>query len=231
VYLSWSESLFFLAVLIGIHHVFTRPSSPDSPVPRLAAHRALIVAAVALFAFLSFATGIYQNAQALNFAWHHWGAYIGPSELLLAGARIFLDFPTQYGLGPTLLIAAACGNDCWTGMYFVVGCSLLAFVVTLGLIVKHIVARHSTELPTAAIVLLAVLLCSFFWNSFPPMASTAAIAPSTNGLRFLPILALAAFLLFRYTRGGRKDHRLAHGAWAVCALWSPESAFMASFLW
>jgi len=231
VYLSWTEALFFLAVLVGIHHVFTRQHPSASPPSRNAAIPVLIVAAGALSIFLSFATGIYQDPQALNFAWHHWGAYIGPSELLLAGGRIFLDFPAQYGLGPTLLIAAACGNDCWTGMYFIVGFSLLAFAVTLGLIVRHIVIRHSDDIPTASVVLLAVLLCGFFWNSFPPMASTAAITPSTNGLRFLPVLALAAYLLIRYTRSGRNDHRLAHGAWAVCALWSPESAFMASFLW
>lgn len=232
VYISWTEALFFLVVLISVHQAFIRfrPAEELRPLPPVAP-QILIAVFLAVFVFLSFATGIYLNAIALDTVWHHWGAYIGPSELLLSGARVFLDFPVQYGLGPTLLIAATCGNDCWTGMYFVVGGTLLAFAVLLGLISLRIAAQYSRSFSVTGIVLLSVLFCAFFWNSYPPLISTPATTPSTNGLRFLPVLAFAAVLLFRYAGTVRAPYWQAHLAWVVCALWSPESAFMASLLW
>lgn len=75
-------------------------------------------------ALLSFSTEILvSNQELIKTLWHHWGAYISPAELLLSGAIIFHDFPVQYGLGPTLLIASSCGHDCWQGMYYIVSLS------------------------------------------------------------------------------------------------------------
>lgn len=231
VYVSWGEAIYFLTVLIFIHHTFIRLPSSRTSHPSSIGRWVLPAVFVVIVALISFTTGIYLNAIALDTVWHHWGAYIAPSELLLAGARIFHDFPAQYGLGPTLLIAAACGSDCWSGMYFLVGGSLLGFAVLLSLICLRVARDHFAGHAATAIVLLAVLLCAFFWNSYPPLTSSPATTPSTNGLRFLPVLALTALLLFRYTATERTTYWQAHVAWVVGALWSPESAFMCSLLW
>ena len=66
--------------------------------------------------FFSFSTGLLGLDEILFTTWHHWGAYVGPAELMWAGARIFYDSPAQYGLGPTMLIALGCSFDCWKGI-------------------------------------------------------------------------------------------------------------------
>ena len=57
----------------------------------------------------------------LQTAWHHWGAYIGPAQLVFAGVLPLHDIPLQYGFGPTMLLAASCKINCWSGMYWLTG--------------------------------------------------------------------------------------------------------------
>jgi hypothetical protein len=185
---------------------------------------------VAVAAILSFTTGIFHNGGMLVTAWHHWGAYIGPSELLLAGARLFNDFPAQYGFGPTVLIASVCGKSCWGGMYFIVGFTTLLFALLIATIA---LGNNKQGLPQRGLILLLVIVCCFFWTSYPPKFSSPMITPSVSGLRFLPVLALVAMLLWIDRRENNQPYPaiLGHMAWAAAALWSIESAFYATFVW
>jgi hypothetical protein len=178
---------------------------------------------------LSFSTGILAVDAPWVTEWHHWGAYIGPAESLLAGAVVFHDFPVQYGVGPTLLIAAFCKYDCWRGMYFIVGFATLIYsslIALLCITVSH--GKWSTRIA----VLLLVLITCFFWTAYPPDVSLPSITPSVGGLRFLPALILITYLFFlEKIENSRLKLAGAHLIWAVGVFWSPESCFYVTFIW
>lgn len=176
---------------------------------------------------LSFSTGIFGNGN--ERLWHHWGAYVGPAELLLSGAAIFSDFPAQYGLGPTTLLASVCGDDCWSAMYFIVSFTTLALsVVILSLALGLAQNRWKVRIVIAVISLFSC----FIWTAFPASLTSPLQTPSVSGIRFLPAALLAAFLFFSINVERSKSRIwVAHSLWAFGALWSPESAFYVTFIW
>jgi hypothetical protein len=187
------------------------------------------LAYLAVSALLCFDTFALETQVGTGNAWHHWGAYIGPAELLLKGAHLFSDFPAQYGLGPTLLIAGACGHDCWTGLYFLVGASNLLNVALLGWMVRLLLGQRRSMLAECTALGL-MLVCALLWTSLPSAVMSPLIYPSVGGLRFLPVVALAALCVHASVRG-RPLPRAGHALWALGVLWSPESAFYCSFVW
>ena len=188
-----------------------------------------IIVYTLLAAILSFSTGIYTDDNALLTLWHHWGAYVGPSELLLAGAKIFNDFPVQYGLGPTVLIASVCGNDCWKGMYFIAGFTTLAFSV---LIAVMALTLSSYRWHVRLAVLALCLATCFFWTAYPPDVGSPLTTPSVSGLRFLPVIMLITYLFFtQQIEHSKPGILIAHGLWVLGALWSPESIFYVTIVW
>jgi hypothetical protein len=179
---------------------------------------------------LSFSTGFLDTQPQKLWAWHHWSAYIGPSELLLSGARIFFDFPTQYGLGPTALVALACGENCWIGMYFVVGVTATLFAILGFALVADLRPRTA---PAAVVVLAACMAAFMFWTAYPRVVSTTLTTPSVSGLRFLPVLALVAVLVWSEKQSFLRRRWIAFGtfAFSAAALWSPESLFISALIW
>jgi hypothetical protein len=180
-------------------------------------------------ALLSFCTLPFAHEGVLQFAWHHWSAYTGPTELMMAGAHPLRDFPVQYGMGPTMLLAAGCSATCWTWMSFAAGLTSLAFAI--GIAWLSLRAAGPLGAAQRGFVLVACLVCCFAWNAYPALLATPAMTPSVGGLRFLPVVALAC-LLVGMDRPDRPFPAWAgHAAWAVAALWSIESAFYATCLW
>jgi hypothetical protein len=178
---------------------------------------------------LTFSTGIFEDRHAFRLAWHHWGAYVGPAELLLSGAAIFHDFPAQYGFGPTALIAGFCGTDCWYGMYFIAGFATLAYSILIAALALALTRDRWWMRLTVLILCLAV---SFVWSGYPIHVSTPMMTPSVSGLRFLPVTVLLTYLFFVVDIGGSKAKVLgAQALWMLGVLWSPESAFYVTFLW
>lgn len=190
----------------------------------------LLIIAILTSAVMSFSTGIFAQPWVLLFAWHHWSAYIGPSELMLAGARIFHDFSAQYGLGPTFLVAASCGDNCWLGMHYVVASTTLLFALAVLCVVASANIRSAAAY---GIVLAAALVACFLWNAYPPLASSPRVAPSVSGLRFLPAIALVLGVIWieRHPRLAPHWAKLGHVAYGIGALWSPESLFFVGFVW
>jgi len=179
---------------------------------------------------MSFGTGIISMPPFIFVAWQHWGAYIGPAELVLSGARILYDFPAQYGFGPTLLIAAACGSNCWISMYFIAGGTALAFALLGFFIASNVTIRN---LATFCMIIGAIAASFLLWVAYPPLVSSAVVMPSGAGLRFLPVLALVAMLTWSEGESRLQPHwtKLGFCFFALGALWSPESFFMSSFVW
>jgi hypothetical protein len=163
---------------------------------------------------------------------HHWGAYIGPSETVLSGARILYDIPAQYGFGPTLLIASACGTNCWIGMYWI---TTAASVIYALLIVAsaNVIARKVENAWTYGAILFAAAAACMLWTSYPPQLGGPWSFPSTGGLRFIPLAALLLFVLWSETRSAesRPSRFYGHALWCLGAVWAPEAAFYLSFVW
>jgi hypothetical protein len=227
--MSWNELALFLLITSGALYLLTIPKAPVGP-----HHRLLDIALFGLFlatvALISFSTGIFHDPQAFVLAWHHWGAYVGPSEMVRAGARLFRDVPAQYGLGPTVLIAAIGGQGCWLGVYYLAGLSTLLFAPIIAGIALN--ARPAGA-ASAFVILTSCLFCCFFWTSYPPHACAPLMTPSVAGMRFLPLVAMVGWLLWRDRSSTviLSGCRGAHLLWAFGVLWSPESAFYVTFVW
>lgn len=185
-----------------------------------------ICAALGLFAGLL--TGPFGSSDTVYLAWHHWGAYISPVEAWLSGGLPYRDFPVQYGLGPTVLLATTCGNDCWRGLYGVaITANALYFAVLAGCALI-LTARMQRGMRWLA--LLALFCACLIWTGFPTSFAGPVMTPSVAGLRFLPIAALLFYILVAEQRAMRRDW-VGHAIWAVNLLWSPETASFATVVW
>ena len=159
--------------------------------------------------------GGYRPGQPITFYLaHHWGAYIGPALHLRSGLIPFYDMPLQYGLGPTLTIAASChGTDCWTGMEcFGIAFDLACGALILRMVLATSVPRGSMWQSAATVVVFAAV---FLWPGAAAEGSGLLAQPNVGGIRFLPV-TLVAFLLFF----GRPTSAAA--AMIPALLWSPS---------
>ncbi|MBR0644713.1 hypothetical protein [Plastoroseomonas hellenica] len=179
-------------------------------------------------ALLMLATAPFSVPLAFRTLWHHWGAYIAPAEALLAGGVPFRDFPVQYGIGPTLVIAALCRTDCWPGTYWAVVVANLLYLLALGGCVL-LLTRQSPR-GVAALALLALAASVLFWTGYPPDFMGALAVPSVAGLRFLP-LALLLLQILRSEDAGRPSGLTGHALWLFSLAWSPEAGFFALLVW
>ncbi len=204
-----------------------------------ARNEAILVAALFLIGLAAgLLTGATNSYKAGMMAWHHWGAFVSPAYPLLAGGVPFRDFPVQYGMGPTLLIAAACGSNCWTGLYWltVVGNALyLAVCGWSALLLTRAMGRGARLFALAALTF-AMLV----WAGYPCDWGGAIMTPSVGGLRFLPLALLAALILFIELGNPARALEAAlprglalagHALWLLGLAWSPEAGFFATLIW
>lgn len=229
--LPWLElSVFFMITLVGFMVLRTDGECHEYSKRSRSIWAVMVGVFILAAATLSFTTGFLHEPYVLANVWHHWSVYVQSSELLLSGARLFLDFPAQYGLGPTALIALTCGKDCWSGMYYLVSLFTLLFAL---LIANIALGDRKQGLLQRGLILLLCLASCFFWTGFPLSTWLPSTTPSVSGFRFLPVLALITLLLWLDRQDDSKQYPVVwgHMAWAVAALWSIESAFLATFIW
>ncbi len=228
--LTWFEVILFVAIVAVVLWVVRRHHL-DATTSRVTVVQS--AAFMLIIVILSFTTTQLHN-ETLLIAWHHWGAYIGSSELLLAGARLFLDTPVQYGLGPTLIIASTCGHSCWGGMYFWVGGTTVIFTLLITYLALSITngKGNKNRIPRWLVLTLCVVCC-FFWSGYPAHISLPLSLPSSGGLRFLPALVFVAILirLDQQFQNRKYFANFGHIAWCIAALWSPESGLYATCIW
>lgn len=228
---SFKEMLIYAVLCLGALIVLLRDIAADKDPPISGTYKLIAVFVFLLLsACLSFNTGIGVHADTLFTMWHHWGAYVGPAELLQSSAHVFRDYPLQYGLGPTLLIAGTGQQNCWMGMYYVVGFTTFLFAACIVCIAMSFAVRSYASL---AVIFIASLFACFLWPSFGPMFSSPITTPSVSGLRFLPPAALVSMLLLVESKAMRASHwtTLGHFMWALGSVWSPEALFCVSFVW
>ncbi len=191
-----------------------------------------IVPTFALASLLGIAGGLltapFASLEPIYFAWHHWGAYLSPVDAWLAGGLPYRDFPIQYGIGPTALLAGVCGSDCWRGIY---GATVVANALYFAVLAGCVVLLSAGKSRGFRWLALAALWCSsFVWTAFPADVGSTVMTPSVAGLRFLPVALLLLHILSAES-GGRHRDWLGHAIWLGNLFWSPEGAFFGTLMW
>lgn len=238
--LSLWQSLTFFSITLFIYWALTEKKLHILPYKYLFKFLfyGLFFCAVLL---LSFTPGI--GLVTTNFVqWHHWSAYIGPAELIYHGAIPFNDIPLQYGFGPTMIIAAACGGSCWNALYWASGTGTVLISLALAyLAIKIYQPKNIIQLVT---ILLIVFLCSIFYTAYPANLLSVLATPSTSGLRFLPGVLMLCLIIDQISKNsiGRSHAKISigifdatnlpmHFLWIASFVWAPEAAIQTSVLW
>ncbi|KEQ54352.1 hypothetical protein [Sphingobium chlorophenolicum] len=173
-------------------------------------------------------TAPFESLEPFYTAWHHWGALLAPVEAWRGGGLPYRDFPIQYGLGPTVLLMASCGENCWRGLY---NASIIAnalYFATLAGSAILLTSRSPRGIRWLA--LLAMFSASFVWTGFPIQLAGPALTPAVAGLRFLTISAMLFHILLAEQRQVRRDW-IGHLLWLIDLFWSPEAAFFGTAIW
>jgi hypothetical protein len=165
-------------------------------------------------------------------SWHHWGAYVGPAQMVLAGAVPLHDIPLQYGLGPTLLLSVLGHQGAWMAMFVAAGSLTLLMVALLcGLALR---LWRPAPLSTRVLLCLIVSWACLAWTAYPASMMSSLATPSTTGMRFAPgvmMLAALAVMQLRHAHGRSAPWLVGHALWLLCAIWSPEAGVQASVVW
>ena len=145
-----------------------------------------------------------------------------------AGRSRFGTTPCNMEWGPTLLLAALCRGECWTGTYIAVAATNLLYLLAMG----GCVVMLTRKLPMGlALVALAAMGCAILmWTGYPPDFKGPIATPSVDGMRFFPLAALLFFIMAAEERGFRLD-AAGHALWFLGVVWSPEAAFYATVVW
>jgi hypothetical protein len=173
-------------------------------------------------------TGVMGSPVGFGTLWHHWSVYVAAAEAFLGGAIPFRDYPLQYGMGPTLLLAALCRAECWTGTYIAVAAANLLYLLAMAGCVVVLTRKLPMGLALAALAAMGSAILT--WTGYPPDFMGPIATPSVDGMRFFPVAALLFFIMAAEERGFRPD-AAGHALWLLGLVWSPEAAFYATVVW
>ena len=239
---SWQSLLVLTATLLMFTLFWKTANAPnksskfDRPLTKALGVGVFILVTV----YFTFTGGVSLNTPNTG-QWHHWGAFIGPAELIRNGAIPFVDIPIQYGLGSALLITGACEWDCWNGLYWITG--VMTALMTFALAYIAIAISQPKTLVRFALILFLVFICCQFWPAYPLSLSSVLMTPATSGTRFLPGVLMTALLVWTAFQSQRENSQalacapfaqryLPHNLfWLACWYWSPEAGIQASILW
>lgn len=228
--ISAVQTLIFLSITTITYLIFTN----SQKLVRLSNNWSNWVINIVFVAILLivYAMSISVSLSTADFAqWHHWGAYIGPAELIFRGAFPLYDIPMQYGLGPSLIIASGCSWGCWTSLFWVTSIFNLIFAFMLARISIHLFEPKNWI--ERLMILLVILLLCIFWLSNPISLQAPNAFPSGNSLRFLPGLFMLYLLILSQTslknnsdkiNFSKLKHACIYAVWIISFAWSPEAA-------
>lgn len=168
---------------------------------------------------------IKANVTALFISSHHWSFYLSPVFAFKDGAVPYRDFPMQYGIGPTALLAYFCKTDCWHTMSIVVPALNIATFALFSLSILKLSHGHGRDIRYLA--LFALLSASIFWIGNPAAYYGPFGTPSVNGMRFI-FLAIAIFCVLSFDFRIRNHIFAIIPIWILGSIWSMESFFFVS---
>ena len=217
------NAVIFAAILIAALNI-----ASDSTADRRLSPKAALSMLTGLGLAAMLLTGAFTSPQAYWALWHHWSAYIAPVQAVSAGGVPFLDFPVQYGMGPTLLIALFGAGDAWRGMYLAAGLANLAYLLLMGGCIIHL--SRDISLGRAWLSLGAMAAAVLLWSGYPPDLIGPIATPSVGGLLF-GLLAALVLHVIRIEAGRAQSFAFGHLLWTVSIAWSPEAGFFSSIVW
>ena len=238
------ESPYRFGIFLGASVLVAANLSRDSPRkegPRSLASRMGNLLAIAILGLASLRADSLGGTATMHplhepgmTAFHHWGAIVGPAELVRRGGWLLWDVPSQYGFLSALAIAAMPLKSVWQSFYalnsilmFLSGC----FVFTM--------YRSLRTGPTNLVFSLAVALAAVFmvpgWP-YPLRPTGPYVTPAVGAYRFIWCYALLAVLVWEYRshpRSGNHRRPLVLGSvtWLLGSLWSCESAAYCTAIW
>ncbi|QDV35475.1 hypothetical protein [Tautonia plasticadhaerens] len=169
-----------------------------------------------------------------RFAFYHWGAIVGPAELVRRGGWLLWDTPSQYGFLSTLAIAWTPGENVWRSFYLLNATLTFASSSVLFLALRMF-RTGPLNLPFALAVTLAAVFMIPGWP-IPESPAGPQVAPAVGAFRFAWCSALIAVLIAEWRAGTRPawDRGIpivGCACWLLGVLWSCESAVYCSVIW
>jgi len=188
----------------------------------------LLVLICPVIAFELLSLGQFNSPNGFSFIWHHWGAYVAPVQAMYSGGIPFKDFPVQYGMGPTLLIAAFGFNDFWHGVYYATAWANGLYFLTLSLCLYFIL--HEMQRGYILLALFAMSCAVLIWAGLPSEQLGFMVMPSRGGMRYLPLALLVLYILY-HEHMSVPGKWLGYYIWFFNLAWSPESGIYATIVW
>jgi hypothetical protein len=167
-----------------------------------------------------------------EFRFHHWGAAVGPAELVRQGGWLLWDVPSSYGFLSTLAIAWLPFRSVWQS-YYVLHLTLTA--LTAGML--YTCLRSLRSGPTNRLFALVVTGTVVFLISGSAQHSTGpSTHPPLTAFRHFWSYVLVTILVAEYRDVGRSGSTwmlplCGNLAWVLGTLWSPESAVYGCATW
>ncbi len=195
-------------------------------------------AALALFALASTRVDTLGAPSPVNEAdldqlrFFHWGAAVGPAELVRQGGWLLWDVPSTYGFLSTLAIARMPFESAWQSYYVLhIALTTLSAGLLYGLL--RSLRTGPTNWPFAVVATFAAV---FLIPGISFYATGPSVHPPLTAFRYAWCYALLAVLLWEYRSGPDGRSRclvpIAGGlAWTLGVLWAVESAVYCTAIW
>lgn len=167
-----------------------------------------------------------------SIAFHHWGVFTGPAELVRQGGWLLWDAPSQYGFLSILTVAALPARTTWQGFYIAYAVLVFGAAVFLFCLLRALRPGLLNQAFSLALTLAAV----FLLPGDPATLSGPQLTPAASAFRFFWCYALLAILVWEFTRAPDKiAYPKLFGAgcvvWLIGTLWSAESAVYCAVIW
>ncbi len=196
------------------------------------------VAAIVLFALASLRVDTLGAPSPVDrddlglFRFHHWGAAVGPAELLRQGGWLLWDVPSTYGFLSTLAIAWLPTRSVWQSYYILHALTLTLSASMLFVALRALRSGRSNYV----FALLATFSVVFLIPGIPWHLTGPSVHPPLSAFRYVGCYALLAVLIWEYR--GAFPGRMYRGTPIVggfvltlAMLWSPESAIYGLAMW
>ncbi len=167
-------------------------------------------------------------------AMHHWGAWVGPAELVRQGGWLLWDVPSMYGFLSILPLAASPARTPWQSFYLLQ--ALCLFLVAAGVfLILRTLRPGWLNWCLALATAVTVPMFSPTFTASTPVGSTF-VFPNAGAYRYIWCFVLVMVLSWAFISGEHsRCYRLfSIGGclvWVVGVLWSPENAVFCSGVW
>ena len=217
---AWKFGILLLAVLLSLCNLFGPMNAARKPT---ALERCADVAALAVIVWLSFD---WQRPCDIT-TWHHWGALVGPAEMVRQGGWLLWDTPSQYGFLCPLALACFPTDNAFQAFYLLNGSLISLSGILLFLVFRSTRPGWLNYFFSLGLSLTALMTVHLYWF----------IGPTNGPIRYCWCYALMA-VLWAETRRPDRDalpgRRVLVGGcvvWLLGCLWSFESAVNVTVIW